>query len=109
MTGGSGEDRFVFRLASDAPATGPGYDEILDFVRSDKIDLRAIDANAGASGNQAFRFIAGQPLSGPAQLNVQAFEGDLLVTGSTNADAAAAFAFVVRTDLASLRAADFVL
>ena len=38
---------------------GPAYEEILDFNRGqgDKIDLRAIDANAGAAGNQKFAFV----------------------------------------------------
>ena len=52
---------------------------------------------------------AAPPSTGPAQLHVEAFDGDFLVTGNVNADPAADFAFVVRTGLASLRASDFLL
>ena len=55
-TGGLGADHFVLRATSEAAPDGPAYDEIFDFNRSqgDKIDLRSIDANEGAPGNQTF-------------------------------------------------------
>ena len=111
LTGGLGADRFVFRTTGEAPPDGPAYDEILDFNRAegDKIDLRTIDANESAPGNQPFRFVGTAAVSGPAQLHVEAFDGDFLVTGNVDVDPAADFALVVRTDLASLRAADFLL
>ena len=84
---------------------------ILDFNRGqgDKIDLRTIDANEGAPGNQPFQFVGTAAVSGLAQLHVEAFDGDFLVTGNVDADPAADFAIVARTGLASLRAADFLL
>ena len=103
---------FLLRAVTDAPATGPAYEEIRSFSRpdGDKIDLHEIDANAAnGQSNDAFTFVGGTALSGPAQLHVEAFGGDFLVTGSTDADAAAEFAFVVRTGLTSLTAADFLL
>ena len=110
MTGGRGEDLFAFRAAAEAPPAGPGYDEILDFTRQDEIDLRNLDANEGRRGNQAFDFLGTGALIGAAQLRYEATaDGDFLVTGSTDADAAAEFAFIVRTDLTSLRAGDFML
>ena len=110
-TGGLGADRFVFRATAEAAPDGPVYEEILDFNRSqgDKIDLRGIDANADAPGNQPFAFVGAAAISGPAQLHVEAFDGDFLVTGNVDADPAADFAIVVRTGLASLRASDFLL
>jgi Ca2+-binding RTX toxin-like protein len=111
LTGCARADRFLFGAAAAAPADGPRYEEILDFSRQerDRIDVTRIDADDGRSGNQAFAFLGSTPLTGARQLHVEAFDGDFLVTGSTDADAAAEFAFVVRTDLASLQAGDFLL
>ena len=111
VTGGAGADRFTLRAAEEAAPGGPAYEEFLGFNRSqgDKIDLRTIDADAAAGGNQKFAFVGGDPLDGPAQLHVEAFDGDFLVSGNVNADPEADFAFIVRTGLASLRASDFLL
>ena len=107
LTGGLGADRFVLRAVGEAPPGGPDYEEILDFNRSqgDMIDLRTIDANEEVAGNQAFRFGG----SGVGRIQVEAFGGDFLVSGSTEGDAAAEFAFVVRTGLSGLKASDFLL
>ena len=78
-------------------------------ARATRSTCATIDANEGAPGNQPFPFVGAAALSGPAQLHVEAFDGDFLVTGNVDADPAADFAIVVRTDLASLRAADFLL
>ena len=75
----------------------------------DKIDLRTIDDDEGAPGNQVFQFVGGAGLSGPAQLYGETFDGDFLATGNIDADAAADFAIVVRTGLAGLRASDCLL
>ena len=95
----------------EAAPGGPAYEEFLGFNRSqgDKIDLRTIDADAGAGGNQKFAFVGGDPLDGPAQLRVEAFDSDFLVSGNIDSDPEADFAFIVRTGLASLRASDFLL
>src|SRR5918998_3735644 len=58
LDGGSGADRFAF----DEGDSGVGSDvrDVIyrvDANASDRIDLRAIDANTGASGDQAFTFI----------------------------------------------------
>ena len=42
--------------------------------RGDKIDLRTIDANEGALGNQPFQFVGTAAPSGPGQLHVEAFD-----------------------------------
>ena len=112
MTGGAGADRFLLRQPGAAPATGPSYDEILDFsrVQKDLIDLQSIDARIGATGNQIFSFIGGDLFTHAGQLRFEATpEGDFLVSGNTDRDLAADFAFIVRTDLASLKAVDFLL
>ena len=54
LVGGGGGDRFVYRTSSDS-ATSAG-DLIQLFERGDLIDLKAIDADRVASGNQDFHF-----------------------------------------------------
>ncbi len=63
LVGGAGADTFVF--ASTGAAVG---DVIEDFshAQGDRIDLRGIDADTGAEGNQAFHFIADHAFSGAA-------------------------------------------
>lgn len=56
LYGNSGADMFRFRALSDSLSTK--RDTITDFKRGeDRIDLRSIDANTKAAGNQAFTFI----------------------------------------------------
>ncbi len=57
LTGGAGGDRFKFIDISDSAPTA--MDRITDFSRKagDKIDLSAIDANANAVGDQAFKLV----------------------------------------------------
>ena len=111
LNGGNGSDRFVIASADDAPPDGPRYEEIRAFARAagDRIDLSAIDAERATEADEAFVFNGGGELTGAGQLRVERFEGDLLVTGSTDADAEAEFALVVSTSLTTLRASDFVL
>jgi Ca2+-binding RTX toxin-like protein len=58
MHGFGGKDTFRFESISDS-AVGANRDHVVDLFRSegDKIDLSAIDAKTGQSGNQAFNFI----------------------------------------------------
>ena len=112
MTGGGGADRFLFRRVVDARPTGPNHDEILDFSRAehDRIDLRPIDAKRGADGNQKFSFIGDDAFTHAGQLRFEATaDGDFLVSGNTDRDLDADFAFVVRTGSEQLKAADFLL
>ena len=112
MTGGAGADRFLLRQPESAPATGPSYDEILDFTRAqhDRIDLQSLDARGGATGNQAFTFIARQDFTRAGQLRFEATaDGDFLVSGNVDRDLAADFAFIVRTGSRQLLEADFLL
>jgi hypothetical protein len=112
LQGDAGADRFALRLLSDAPAGGPAYDEILDFSRlqHDRIDLSQLDAVAGTSGNQAFRFIGDDPFTRAGQVHAEATaDGDFLVSGNVDRDLGADFAFVVQTGVAKLVATDFLL
>ena len=57
LTGGAGVDTFYFTATTDSSAT-TGRDTITDFVsKTDKIDLKSIDANTKLSGDQAFSYI----------------------------------------------------
>jgi Ca2+-binding RTX toxin-like protein len=56
LTGGLGVDTFKFAEISDSAPDS--MDLITDLDSSDVIDLHLIDANVGASGNQAFVFVA---------------------------------------------------
>ena len=69
LTGGTGADRFAYLLTGDSPTGATTRDVIVDFSYSqgDRIDLSAIDANAVASGNQAFAFKGTGAITGSAR------------------------------------------
>jgi len=66
MTGGIGKDRFIYIALLDSKVGSSGRDVISDFngTSGDSIDLSAIDAYTGQSGNQAFVYIGTSPFSG---------------------------------------------
>ena len=69
LDGGAGNDTYTGALGDDVFAVSQiGYtDRITDFVVGhDKIDLTKIDANASASGDQAFTFIGDGAFTGHA-------------------------------------------
>ena len=112
MTGGFGADRFLFRHLTDTPVGGPNYDEILDFRRAqhDKIDVRPIDADRAIDGNQGFTFIGEHEFTQAGQLRLEpTADGDFLVSGNTDRDVGADFAFTVHTGLEQLKGSDFLL
>jgi fimbrial isopeptide formation D2 family protein/uncharacterized repeat protein (TIGR01451 family) len=81
LSGGAGADRFFYRtLGESAPGSA---DRLADFswAEGDLIDLSAIDANAGQSGNQAFVFVGAGSFLGGGQGSVrwQHAGGDTLV------------------------------
>ena len=115
LTGGAGADRFVFASAAEiGNGTSPsGRDVITDFAPGqDRIDLSAIDANAGANGNQAFAFAGTGALTRVGQIHVvHATIGGVehtVVEGNTSGGTAPEF----RLDLLGhleLAAGDFLL
>lgn len=105
LVGGTGSDLFWFTASAE---TDPGgRDVIADFRRGeDVIDLRGIDANSAARGDQAFTGFIGkaQGFSAPGQLK---FSNGVLY-GNTDRDGAAEFA-VRLNGVSTLSAADLIL
>lgn len=104
MIGEGGKDRFVFATVGEI---GGGFsaDEIMDFKRGqDRVDLSAIDAYTTRAGNQAFTW---------KQLKKSYYNFDdgakfAEVAADVNKDGEADFMLVL-SDVAKLRAADFIL
>ncbi|PVE24351.1 protease [Microvirga sp. KLBC 81] len=104
LFGGAGADVFDFDISKDSL---PGArDTIKDFVRGlDHIDLRTIDANVVAAGDQAFVFIGSNAFTGQAgQLK---FASGVLA-GDFNGDKVADFQINV-SGLSALAKDDFYL
>ena len=110
LTGGSGADRFVSAILADSGAASP--DRISDFswLAGDRIDLAAIDADAGLAGDQAFLFLGGAGFAGGGQgaIRVVLLGGDTLVE-IDQGDGGPAEAAILLTGLHTLAAADFLL
>ena len=111
LFGGSGADTFVFASPKDSTVGPKGRDTIEDFSRSqkDKIDLKAIDADSGSGGNQAFDFIGTSKFSKEAgELRYEKKGGDSFVYGDVNGDGRADFAIHVDAGISFVKG-DFLL
>lgn len=118
LHGGRGDDRFDFNaVAETGVGMGLGYytrDQIMDFERGDRIHLGRIDADAGHSGNQAFRFLGATGFTGTAgelvmrQELLNTNEIGTVIAGDTDGDGIADFEIELRGTHA-LTAADFIL
>lgn len=109
LYGGGGNDIFVFKAVSDSISSTDGRDIIFDFEHGDRIDLSAIDANAGASGNQAFTFIGSNGYHKKAgELRAYQKNGDTFVTADVNGDGQTDFAVQI-DKLITLTKSDFLL
>lgn len=66
LSGGAGKDRFIFKAVADSSTDA--FDTIADFNggQGDRLNLKAIDADATKSGNQTFIFIGTDEFSGTA-------------------------------------------
>ncbi len=89
LWGGAGDDTFRFGSARDA-GRGTQRDEIADFRHQrDVIDISGMDGNIGRSGNQPFRFVGRENLSGEAgEVNYQSG----VIRGDHDGDGKADFA-----------------
>ncbi len=110
LYGGTGADTFAF-LSTSESGLGSSRDVIHDFnsAEGDKIDLRAIDADTIAAGNQVFSFIGTGSFTHHArELRAKAYGTDLIVFGDVNGDGVADFSIQIK-NLASLTAGAFFL
>jgi Ca2+-binding RTX toxin-like protein len=100
LTGGGGADVFVFLTVNDSRAA-VGIDLVTDFsfAAGDRIDVSALDANAGLAGDQAFNTLiaAGTGFTVAGQYRATAIAGGVQVEFNTDADAAAEFAIDIST------------
>jgi Ca2+-binding RTX toxin-like protein len=88
-TGGAARDLYDFDRVQDSLPGATNRDVIGDLApQSDRIDLTGIDADATRAGNQAFRFVGADPLTGPGQLGFRVSGGNTIVRGSTDGDTA---------------------
>jgi Ca2+-binding RTX toxin-like protein len=108
LTGGTSADTFAF--ADGHSGTGVNADRITDFATgSDKIDLSAIDANAGLAGDQAFAFLGSAAFSGTAgELRWVKTGGETWLQLDTDGDGVANMEIVLSGQPTPL-AGDFVL
>lgn len=96
LTGGAGNDLFVFADLNDSGATFGAADRIVDFAAGDQIDLSGIDSNAAVAGDQAFAFIGDAAFSGVAgELRLVADRGNTVIYADVDGDMTADFALVV--------------
>lgn len=111
LTGGGGKDVFVYNAPNESLVSAK-HDRIKDFaVGFDKIDLSAMDADAGTKGNNAFTFLSGvnTAFSGKAgELHFTDTAGVIMVEGDVTGDGQADFQIELGAGLA-LTAGDFVL
>ncbi|MDD2863894.1 MAG: calcium-binding protein [Methylococcales bacterium] len=104
LTGGTGSDTFVYKNTNESSVKFKSVDTITDFTSgTDKIDLSAIDADATATGDQAFAFTtAAFTNAAEVKLNGSVLEGH--TAGHTTVD------FTINlTGVTSVAATDFVL
>jgi Ca2+-binding RTX toxin-like protein len=108
LTGQGGRDVFAFEATGDSTAAASGQDTVEDFrVDQDQIDLSAIDAKAGATGNQAFTFIGTAAFTAEGQVRYVTSEGSTFVQVNT-AGAGGAEMVIRLTGVLDLSAADFI-
>ena len=106
LWGGTERDVFIFNASGDS-RPGAGRDRIQDFARGlDDIDLRGIDANVFAAGNQGFAFSGG----GAAAHSVWQVQqgGNTIVRGDVNGDGFADFEILLNGS-GRVTATDFLL
>ena len=113
MTGDAGKDRFVFKAADDIGTLSGSRDRITDFVgRSDRLDLRQIDANETKSGNQAFKVVSAfGNKAGDLVIDTSTVgsRGLATVSGDTDGDGRADFVIELTGVLTTISAKDIML
>jgi len=111
LTGGADADQFIYKSTKESSVKPSGQDVIIDFTQgqSDRINLKAIDADARDGGNQKFEFVGDSAFHGHAgELRFKIVLDDTFIYVDTNGDKKADFS--IRLDTAvGLTADDFIL
>ncbi|MFP5076600.1 calcium-binding protein [Rhizobium sp. YIM 134829] len=109
LSGGSGADTFVFTSLSESSNRKAAADVIKDFAAGDQIDVSGIDADADASGNQAFSFLGNSKFTGDGgELIFQKSGKNVYVAGDVDGDIVADF-FIRLDGVSSLSKGDSIL
>jgi len=110
LTGNSGDDVFRFTGLADS-RVGEDHDTIEDFDDgADIINVAAIDAHYGLSGDQSFAFIGTAGFTAAGQIRVVDDGGNTLIQANVNNNLGADFEIlVVGASSGSFSSADFVL
>jgi serralysin len=90
LLGGAGADVFAWSATTETGVTIPAMDAIADFnfAQGDRIDLRGVDADVYAAGNQAFDFIGTDAFSGdPGEINYFHSGGNTIIQLQTGTSA----------------------
>ena len=109
FSGGSGRDLYDLNAVAESGVGTTKRDVISDFVHlTDDIDLMGIDANTAIAGNQAFRWLGTAALTGPGEVGFFTSNGNTIIRGSNDADAAKEFEIQL-TGIKPLTVDDFYL
>ena len=109
FSGGSGRDLYDVNAVAESGVGTTKRDVISDFVHlTDDIDLMGIDANTAIAGNQAFRWVGTAALTGPGEVGFFTSNGNTIIRGSNDADAAKEFEIQL-TGIKQLTVDDFYL
>jgi serralysin len=115
LEGRGGADRFVYGQNEDSyqPYDSPpaAADRILDFSQKqgDRLDLSAVDADAQAAGDQAFRFVGQDAFTAAGQVRFFKAGGDTVVEVNTDDAAPGAEMRIELDPVVNLQATDFLL
>jgi hypothetical protein len=112
LTGGNGADTFKYAAVSDSGTGSGSRDVIRDFQPgADKIDLSAIDANGGLSGDQAFLFQTGSAFAGGGRGSIRIDQSNSTYTliEIDTGNGGSAEMQIQLNKVASIAASDFIL
>jgi Ca2+-binding RTX toxin-like protein len=107
LTGGGGNDTYVYKSLSDS--TLSFADLISDLESGDRIDLSAIDADAGSAGNQAFHLDGSVGGAGDIGVSYDAGTNRTTITLYVNNDMTADAAIQLSGNYSALTEAHFVV